>query len=267
MFGQGARHPENKSAMFIDISPLRRHRDFRLLFIGQLISFLGSMVSYMAVPYQVYQLTKSNAMVGALGVERGCTRVRPLPSSPILVEQRVPIEDLIEGTPRRPEPKRVPSAEHLPELLGAPAVLVPRRHDQRLHVSARPVGTLMRSVAAVGEAPVARPTPHPFIARRSADAVSLAELGHRPVSALKVAHEARALVRQIRFHPRHLPGVNDPAGLASTINPVYTYVWSNVSFTFAVIVQEFWSIGLSFAAIVFIGSVIFECFRNQQKGV
>jgi MFS family permease len=54
--------------MFIDISPLRRHRDFRLLFVGQLISFLGSMVSYMAVPYQVFQLTKSNAMVGALGI-------------------------------------------------------------------------------------------------------------------------------------------------------------------------------------------------------
>jgi len=54
--------------MLIDTTPLRRHRDFRLLFIGQLISFLGSMVSYMAVPYQVYQLTRSNAMVGALGL-------------------------------------------------------------------------------------------------------------------------------------------------------------------------------------------------------
>jgi MFS family permease len=54
--------------MLIDISPLRRHRDFRLLFVGQLISFLGSMVSYMAVPYQVFQLTKSNALVGALGI-------------------------------------------------------------------------------------------------------------------------------------------------------------------------------------------------------
>jgi MFS family permease len=54
--------------MLIDISPLKRHRDFRLLFIGQLSSFLGSMVSYMAVPYQVYQLTKSNALVGALGI-------------------------------------------------------------------------------------------------------------------------------------------------------------------------------------------------------
>jgi len=54
--------------MLIDIGPLKRHRDLRLLFVGHLISFLGSMVSYMAVPYQVYQLTRSNAWVGALGL-------------------------------------------------------------------------------------------------------------------------------------------------------------------------------------------------------
>jgi len=54
--------------MFIDVAPLRKYRDYRLLFIGQMISYLGTMVSYMAVPYQVYELTKSTAMVGALGL-------------------------------------------------------------------------------------------------------------------------------------------------------------------------------------------------------
>lgn len=54
--------------MFINISPLKKYRDYRLLFIGQMISQLGTMVSYMAVPYQVYQLTQSNAAVGALGI-------------------------------------------------------------------------------------------------------------------------------------------------------------------------------------------------------
>jgi MFS family permease len=54
--------------MLINITPLKKYRDFRFLFAGQLISQLGSMVSYMAVPYQIYELTKSNAMVGALGV-------------------------------------------------------------------------------------------------------------------------------------------------------------------------------------------------------
>jgi MFS family permease len=51
----------------IDLRPLR-HRDFRLLFWGRLVSFLGSQVTYVAVPYQVYQLTHSPLLVGLLGV-------------------------------------------------------------------------------------------------------------------------------------------------------------------------------------------------------
>ena len=54
--------------MLINLAPLKTYRDYRLLFTGQLISQLGTMVSYMAVPYQVYELTKSNALVGALGL-------------------------------------------------------------------------------------------------------------------------------------------------------------------------------------------------------
>ena len=51
----------------LDTSPLR-HRDFRLLFWGQLVSFLGSQITYVAVPYQVYQLTHSPLVVGLLGI-------------------------------------------------------------------------------------------------------------------------------------------------------------------------------------------------------
>lgn len=54
--------------MLINLTPLRKYRDFRLLFTGQIVSYLGSMVSYMAVPYQVWLLTQSTAMVGALGL-------------------------------------------------------------------------------------------------------------------------------------------------------------------------------------------------------
>ena len=50
----------------IDVHPLRRHRDFRVLFMGQAVSFLGSMVTYVALPYQVFQLTRSSFLVGAL---------------------------------------------------------------------------------------------------------------------------------------------------------------------------------------------------------
>jgi MFS family permease len=52
----------------VDIAPLRRHRDFRLLFIGRLVSFFGSMITVVAFPYQVYQLTHSVLLVGVLGI-------------------------------------------------------------------------------------------------------------------------------------------------------------------------------------------------------
>ena len=52
----------------VDITPLRRHRDFRLLFIGRLVSFFGSMITVVAVPYQVYQLSHSVLLVGTLGL-------------------------------------------------------------------------------------------------------------------------------------------------------------------------------------------------------
>lgn len=53
--------------MILDVSPLRKHRDFRLLFAGQMISALGSMMTYVAVPFQTYQLTQSSFAVGLLG--------------------------------------------------------------------------------------------------------------------------------------------------------------------------------------------------------
>ena len=52
----------------IDITPLRRHRDFRLLFIGRLVSFFGTMITVVGVPYQVYQLSHSVLLVGFLGL-------------------------------------------------------------------------------------------------------------------------------------------------------------------------------------------------------
>jgi MFS family permease len=54
--------------MFLDIGPLRHNLAFRRLFASQFISGLGTMVSYVAVPWQLYQLTHSNAQVGLLGI-------------------------------------------------------------------------------------------------------------------------------------------------------------------------------------------------------
>ena len=55
-------------AMRLDTTPLRESRDFRLLFTAGTVFYLGGMVSYVAVPYQLYQLTGSNFAVGALGI-------------------------------------------------------------------------------------------------------------------------------------------------------------------------------------------------------
>jgi MFS family permease len=54
-------------AIAFDLTPLRISRDFRLIYLGQAVSFLGSMVTYVAVPYQVYALTRSTLAVGLLG--------------------------------------------------------------------------------------------------------------------------------------------------------------------------------------------------------
>ena len=56
----------------IDLGPLRRHRDFRLLFAGQAVTFLGSMITYVALPYQAYQLSGSSLVVGLLGLAELC---------------------------------------------------------------------------------------------------------------------------------------------------------------------------------------------------
>src|SRR3979409_2042171 len=52
----------------VDITPLRRHRDFRLLYIGRSVSFFGSMITVVAFPYQVFQLTHNLLLVWLLGV-------------------------------------------------------------------------------------------------------------------------------------------------------------------------------------------------------
>ena len=54
--------------MLLDLSPLRVSRDYRLLFFGQLVSFLGSMMTFIVVPWQMFQITKSSAMVGYIAL-------------------------------------------------------------------------------------------------------------------------------------------------------------------------------------------------------
>jgi len=55
-------------AIALDITPLRASRDYRLLFTGQFVSRFGSALSYVVLPWQMYQLTRSTFAVGMLGV-------------------------------------------------------------------------------------------------------------------------------------------------------------------------------------------------------
>lgn len=66
--GGGGRLLRLTSSVLPDFSPLRRHRDYRLLFSGQLVSFFGSMITSVAVPYQAYKLTGSPLAVGLFGI-------------------------------------------------------------------------------------------------------------------------------------------------------------------------------------------------------
>jgi MFS family permease len=64
VMGWGAR----LRALRMDLGPFKEHRDFRLLLIAGTIFYLGGMMTYVAIPFQIYQLTHSNLAVGAVGL-------------------------------------------------------------------------------------------------------------------------------------------------------------------------------------------------------
>jgi MFS family permease len=52
----------------LDLAPLRESRDFRLLYIGTSVSSVGSHITFVAVPFHVFDLTESTLAVGLLGL-------------------------------------------------------------------------------------------------------------------------------------------------------------------------------------------------------
>src|SRR5256885_1613840 len=52
----------------VDTTPRRTSPDFRRLWVGQGLSFLGSMVTATALPWQVFRMTHSSLAVGLLGL-------------------------------------------------------------------------------------------------------------------------------------------------------------------------------------------------------
>jgi len=58
----------SKTHLIIDITPLRKNKHYRALFLGQFISSLGSMMSTVAVPYILFSTTKSTTLLGMMGI-------------------------------------------------------------------------------------------------------------------------------------------------------------------------------------------------------
>jgi MFS family permease len=52
----------------LDLSPLRKYRDFRLIFTAGLFSYFGSMITLVALPFQIKELTGSYWAVGLIGM-------------------------------------------------------------------------------------------------------------------------------------------------------------------------------------------------------
>ena len=52
--------------LFLDTEPLRRDRDYRWLWSGQVVNGIGNQITRIALPYQVYVLTGSTLAIAAL---------------------------------------------------------------------------------------------------------------------------------------------------------------------------------------------------------
>lgn len=56
------------SGLLVDLTPLRRSRDFRLLWSSQVFTSLGRQVTVVALPFQVYVIAHSSLAVGLIGL-------------------------------------------------------------------------------------------------------------------------------------------------------------------------------------------------------
>ena len=52
----------------MDLEPVRRDREFRMLWLGQLVNGLGRQVTVVALPFELWQLTHSSLSIGLLAI-------------------------------------------------------------------------------------------------------------------------------------------------------------------------------------------------------
>ena len=67
-----------------------RHRDFRLLWLGQIVSVTGSQMQFVAINSHVYLLTKSAFALGLVGLFRGVPIIFAIAKSGSLIRRPAP---------------------------------------------------------------------------------------------------------------------------------------------------------------------------------
>ena len=63
--------PVSARALVLDLTPVRKSRDLRVLFLSQLALMLGNGFTVVAIPFQVFELTGSSLPVGMVGLVQG----------------------------------------------------------------------------------------------------------------------------------------------------------------------------------------------------
>jgi MFS family permease len=59
---------ERLRSLSVDFSPVRESRDYRYLWLGYSVTWVGSRLTFVAIPFQIYDLTGSTLAVGLLGL-------------------------------------------------------------------------------------------------------------------------------------------------------------------------------------------------------
>ena len=54
--------------LLVDLEPVKRDRDFRMIWLGQLVNGLGRQVTVVALPFELWQLTHNSLSIGALAL-------------------------------------------------------------------------------------------------------------------------------------------------------------------------------------------------------
>src|ERR1035437_5381350 len=62
------RHRKGFRGLLVDLEPVKRDRDFRMIWLGQLVSGVGRQVTVVALPFELWQLTHNSLSIGLLAL-------------------------------------------------------------------------------------------------------------------------------------------------------------------------------------------------------